>query len=101
MMRIEYSPLGELAAGQAVAAEVRDAHGNLLIGAGTVLTEHLLAQLAKRGIQSLPVSIAHEPNAEVCAAIEAELARRFSNVRGQQLMNRLFDTVLHYRLEHS
>lgn len=99
MMRTEQIPMQEVAEGMTVAADVRDAQGTLLAGAGTALTARLIEQLARRGIESLPLAVARVLTAEERAAVTARLEERFACVRGQPLMERLFEQVLRHRLE--
>lgn len=99
MMRIEQTPLQAAAEGMTVAADVRDAQGILLVGAGTVLTARLIEQLVRRGIESLPLAVSRVLTEEERAAVTAQLAERFSCVRGQPLTERLLELMLHHRLE--
>lgn len=99
MTRIELRPLEQVAVGTPLAADVRDDQGNLLVGAGTLLTERLSEQLARRGVETLPVALTHVLTEEERAALEARLAQRFSCVRGQPLMEQLYQMVLCYQME--
>lgn len=103
MMRIEQRPLEQVAAGTPVAADVLDSQGNMLLKAGSVVSERLLEQLSRRGVTSLPVAVLEELTPEQRTArdeaLEAELTQRFSVVREQPLMARLYDLVLRYRRE--
>lgn len=99
MMRIERIPIQEAAAGMTVAADVRDTQGTLLVGAGTALTARLIEQLARRGIELLPLAVTHVLSGEECAAETAQLEERFACVRGQPLTERLLELMLHHRLE--
>lgn len=103
MTRIEQVPLTQVTPGTAVAADVRDGQGNFLLGAGSVVSERVLAQLARRGIETLPVmvraTLAPEEREARRAALAAELAARFSCVQGDEWMDRLHALVLRYRQE--
>lgn len=100
MTRIEQRPLTQVAAGTRVAADVLDAQGCLLLSGGSVLTERMRDQLAQRGVVALAVSVEEVLGEEERAVLEAQLAERFSCVRGQPLMERLLQVVSRYRREH-
>lgn len=99
MWRIETVPLQQATEGMVVAADVRDAQGTLLVGAGTALTARLIEELARRNIESVPGAVAHVPTAEERAEIVARLEERFACVRGQPPMDHLFDMVVKLRVE--
>lgn len=98
MMRVEQIPMRATAEGMTLAAGVRHGQGVLLVGAGTALSARLIEQLARRRIDSLPLAVAPAPTSEERTATTARLEERFARVRGQPLMDRLFEPVLRHRL---
>lgn len=89
--------------GMRLATDVRDAHGAILLAAGSELSESLLASLRRRGIEQ--VNVAEE---ESLTAEELEARREVIRIRLAHLFRRageaeadclLFEAMLDYRLE--
>lgn len=96
-------PLAELGPGAELAAPLADAQGRILFAAGTVLGAHQLQQLARRGVEAVPVWVTStRTDAEVDRRrreLEAELGHRFRRVADQPLMKALAERVLRHRLK--
>ena len=60
-MEIRDLPLAQARAGMVLSGELRDAHGQVLLPEGTILTPSMLASLGRYGIDTLPV---RNPNGE-------------------------------------
>lgn len=71
-------PLAEIVPGMVLADVLRDAKGNILLAEGVVLTETVLASLARHGIATLPIE---QPDAAPPppdpVAVQARLDRLF------------------------
>jgi hypothetical protein len=55
------TPLADALPGMVLAEVLRDARGNVLLAGGVVLTETMLASLARYGIETLPILCAAAP----------------------------------------
>lgn len=89
-------PLTRLQAGDRLAEDVLDARGGLVLAAGSELNDHLLLRLARLGLEELAVEDTKPALDE--AVVREAVARRFARWRGDDLMGRLQDVVLRYRL---
>lgn len=96
-MRVEEQALEQVSIGARVALDVVDARGDLLLGAGSVISERALQQLARRGVTALPVMVDETLTAAQRAALAAQLQAQFSSVRGQPLMEELLQLMQRYR----
>jgi riboflavin biosynthesis pyrimidine reductase len=101
MREVRQVPLAELAPGAELGAPLADDQGRVLFAAGTTLGDQQLAQLARRGIESVPVWVASTESAEEAARrrreLEVQLAHRFRRVADRPLMKALAEWVLRYR----
>jgi len=97
VMRVEEQALEQVSVGARVALDVMDARGDLLLGAGSVISERALQQLARRGVTALPVMVEETLTAAQRAALAAQLQAQFSSVRGQPLMEELLQLMQRYR----
>jgi hypothetical protein len=52
---LQLTPLTDVRPGTTLSDVVRDARGNVLLAQGVVLTEAMLASLARHGVESLPI----------------------------------------------
>lgn len=69
-------PLAKVEPGMVLSDELLDTHGQVLLPAGTVLTERMLGRLPDHGIESLAVVDDTPPDpAQTAAEREAHLAR--------------------------
>jgi hypothetical protein len=98
-------PLDSLQPGMLLAEAIHDRHGNVMLTAGTALTESHLAALAKRGIASALVVPERIPpsDAEIAAmrrSIEERLRHIFRKSLDHPASHKLFETLLAYRLEN-
>lgn len=102
-MRIERKqvPIDEVAPGSALADEVRDASGNILLPGGALLTEANLAGLRRRGVESLwlalPVQLDDAAREAEVRRIEARIAHLFRDCGGSAAADDLKQRVLSYR----
>lgn len=72
------TPLADALPGMVLSEPLHDAKGNVLLGAGMVLTETMLASLARHGIALLPIlGAAAAPALPDPAAVQARLAQLF------------------------
>ncbi|KQV91002.1 hypothetical protein ASD15_02810 [Massilia sp. Root351] len=72
----QHLPVGQVEAGMILSDELLDAHGKVLLPQGTVLTESMLALMARHGIEALPIATVQQPSeAEQAAGRQQQLAR--------------------------
>ena len=90
-------PIGEVLEGDVLSEAVRSPEGLVLLPAGTEITASQIRILADRGIASVVVEREAAPLSTVKGAID-ELARMFSDVRGDPIMDSIHD-VAHAMLE--
>ncbi len=85
-------------AGRVVVQDVADAKGNALVAAGTVLTERLIAQLQRRGIESLALQPSCSPEDQAARGqeIEQRLDNQFSQHGADPTMQRLKQLLTDY-----
>ena len=57
----QLTPLAEATPGMVLAEVLRDEKGNVLLAQGVVLTEGMLASLARHGVELLPIQAASPP----------------------------------------
>ena len=98
-------PLESLQPGMLLAEAVHDRHGNVMLTAGTALTEAHLAALYQRGIASvLVVPERVPPSDEEIAAMRQSIEERLRHIFRKTLDcpgNRtLFEVLLAYRMEN-
>jgi hypothetical protein len=95
--------LQQAAPGMRLGVDVHDAHGAVLLVAGTELTESLLTALQRRGIvwiSVLEVELLSEAEREVRReAVAARLAHLFRRGGKSEADRQLFDSVRDYRME--
>jgi hypothetical protein len=95
-------PLDEIAAGDVLARELRDANGRFLLAKATKLTPELIGQLRRRGVDS--VSVLVEIPAEAAEArrrcATERLDRRFRKVVDDPVMKQLHATLTAFRLRY-
>lgn len=93
--------LDERVVGCRLAQDVRDAAGRVLLAAGTELTAAVVASLRQRGVTGVHVEQALD--AAAAAAQRQSTTRRldhlFRAAGDDELLNRLHQEVLAYRLE--
>lgn len=97
-------PLGEAKVGARLAAPVLGADGQVLLAAGSILTEATLERLARRGVANVAVEALRD-EAELAAAREALGERlayvfRRCDLDGDGCAQMLYQAVLAYRLEN-
>lgn len=89
--------------GMRLGADVRDAHGAVLLAAGTELTESLLAALRRRGITEIGVleveQLSESQREARREAVAARLAHLFRRGGESEADRQLFDSVRDYRME--
>lgn len=96
-------PLDAVQPGARLAAALLGADGQVLMTAGSLLTEAALQRLARRGVLAVAVEPQHD-EAELTAAREAlrlRLAHLFRRCpqEGDSAAQAVFNAVLEYRLE--
>ena len=86
LFRSQLTPLAEATPGMVLGEVLRDGKGNMLLAQGAVLTEGMLASLARHGIELLPILGAAHAKAPVDPALVQErLDRVFrKHERGNQ-----------------
>lgn len=96
---VEYK-LEDVNAGIKLGENVKDARGNTLLPAGTVLTSTTIERLSRHGIETLPVyslsTLSSNERAEMCAVIEKRTEQRFKQVSDVRLMQVLAKTLVKY-----
>lgn len=60
-----FVPLAKVEAGMVLSDEVLDGQGHVLLPAGAVITDSLLARLPAHGISALPITVSSAPEAPV------------------------------------
>lgn len=76
------TPLAAALPGMVLAEVLRDPRGNVLLAEGVVLTESMLASLARHGVATLPILCAAAPAAPPDPAlVQARLDRLFRSGR--------------------
>ncbi|MFA5083497.1 MAG: hypothetical protein WC474_13180 [Hydrogenophilaceae bacterium] len=98
-------PLESLQPGMLLAEAVHDRHGNVMLTAGTALTESHLASLQQRGIASVMVVPERvPPSDEDVAAMRKSIEDRLRHIFRKTLdcpaNRRLFEVLLAYRTEN-
>ena len=98
-------PLASLQPGMLLAEAIRDRLGNVMLTAGTALTESHLAALRQRGIASVMVVPERVPPSDEDIAamrksIEARLRHIFRKTLDCPGNRKLFETLLAYRMEN-
>lgn len=102
-MRIERKqvPIDNVEPGSALADEVRDATGNVLLPSGALLTEANLTSLRRRGVEqlwlALPVRLDDAAREAAAQQIEARIAYLFRNCSGSSAADDLKLRLLSYR----
>jgi hypothetical protein len=72
------TPLAEARPGMVLGEVLRDEKGNVLLAQGVVLSEGMLASLARHGVDMLPILAAGRPQATIDPAqVQARLDRVF------------------------
>lgn len=70
-------PLAQLFSGMVLADALLDAHGNVLLAEGTVLSEASIHSLARHGVGAAPIMRANPPAAPSPASIQQRLDHLF------------------------
>ncbi len=98
MINTEQVLLQNAVAGQVVAQEVVDKSGSVLVAAGAVLTERLIAQLQHRGIESLALQPRCSPEEQAARRqdIEQRLDKQFSRHGTDATMQHLRQVLTAY-----
>jgi hypothetical protein len=79
---IQPTPLADALPGMVLAEVLRDPRGNVLLAEGVVLTESMLASLARHGVAILPILCAAAPAAPPDSVlVQARLDRLFRSGR--------------------
>jgi hypothetical protein len=74
----QMTPLANAQPGMVLGEALRDENGNVLLAQGVVLSEGMLASLARHGVDMLPILSAGRPGATIDPAhIQARLDRVF------------------------
>ena len=99
-------PLASVQPGARLTAPVLGADGQVLMTAGSILTEAALAKLAQRGIAAVAIAVETKRDEAELIAARAELRQRLGHLfrkcdlqSGNGCAPLLFRTVLDYRLE--
>jgi hypothetical protein len=93
--------LAQAAAGMVLSDSLLDRHGNVLLPEGAVLTDTMLASLARHGIEMLPILCEEVSEADQAAERECKLqrlSRLFRNHPGDEATERMLNHLTQYRL---
>lgn len=98
-------PMESLQPGMLLAEAVHDRLGNVMLTAGTALTESHLAALRQRGIASAKiVPERHPPSDEEIAAMRKSIEERLRHIFHKTLdcpgNRKMFEMLLAYRMEN-
>lgn len=100
--RYKQVAIDDAGAGMVLAAEVRDAQGNVLLAEGAALTEALLSALRRRGVESVRIEddgMSEEQLAAERERVAARLAHLFRKPHGGAADKLLREQVCAWRME--
>lgn len=103
-MNLQTLPLDQVDSGMSLGLDVRDLYGAVLLVAGCVLNDAMIASLRRRGVEQISVATPASActDAELATLREAQrvrLAHLFRHAGEAAADRALFEMVLDYRME--
>ncbi len=101
-MPTQWKPLIDARPGDQLAEDLRGAAGEVLLKADAVLSERSLAMLGQRGIETVPVLVALDPDVleRETRRIDELLVQRFRHCAEDPLMNQVREVTRRVMLAH-
>lgn len=99
-VNVRFMPLDQLRPGMVLGADIEDAHGAVLLAAGSEISEALLAALRRRGVEQVSVRMPEQSSGQEEARREearARLAHLFRRAGDGEAVRSLHAVVLAYR----
>ena len=102
-MPTQWKPLSDTRPGEHLAEDLKGPDGEVLLKADAMLSERSIAMLMQRGIESVPVRIAIDPELleRESRRIEALLKERFRHCAEDRLMRQIRDVTHRVMLAHA
>ncbi len=104
MKRIELIASDSLAPGMLVAQSVLDDSGRVLVSAGAMLSDNIIASLRRREVQAVMVELVVDEDPEALEARRGRVKQRldalFCQAGDSEEMRALYQTIFEHRMEH-
>ena len=100
-VRIRHIPLDQISPGTALGEAIRDGQGDVLLMAGTQLTEAHLTSLHRRGVCSVPIAEQETMSEQALEAPQPAMHARLQHIFRHCLSEperQLYQIILEYRM---